>query len=467
MEKRQLKVITLTSNNPNGTGSANTSTINDGTGADGRISQTYVDSVTGFTITILPREGGIAYPTGADATLTFNVSTSIKTNANIPQYAIPGVSLVVSNTLDTAIGDNALVETFYKGGKEPTIGQTYYIDFTRDRSSFNTRTFTNLADVVRTYGEISLENTLSMGAFLAFSNGATALACKQIQLDTGVVQPSEDQMVTALQEIEGEIVPGLSPSVIVPLMPASTALLSAISNHCDVQSSLRYRSERRAVLGCAVGTQPRDAQALAQATGNSRVCLIYPDIANIRFTDSQGVAQSYFVGGEMIAVAVAMATSNPAIDSATPWTNRSVNGFTDLGRILDDVDANTTANAGITVLKQTPQGIQVRHGLTTNMTSVLTKTPTVVQIADDVHLRVRNLCNRYIGTKFVPNTISQIEGRVNALFKQLVRDQIISTYTGLTVATDPNDPTGLLVDVFYKPVYPLLYIQFTFTVQGS
>ena len=46
----------------------------------------------------------------------------------------------------------------------------------------------------------------------------------------------------------------------------------------------------------------------------------------------------------------------------------------------------------------------------------------------------------------------------------LVRDQIISTYTGLTVATDPNDPTGLLVDVL-KPVYPLLYIQFTFTVQ--
>jgi len=457
----------LSSNNPNGTGSAGTSTLKDGVGADGRISQTYVDSVTGFSITILPREGGIEYPTGADATMTFNVSSSLKTNANIPQYAIPGVSLVVSNTLDTAIGDNALVETFYKGGKEPTIGQTYYIDFTRDRSNFNTRTFSNLADVVRTYGEISLENTLSMGAFLAFSNGATALACKQIQLDVNQTAPTEDQMVTALQEIEGEIVPGLSPSVVVPLMPASTALLSAISNHCDVQSSLRYRSERRAVLGCAVGTQPRDAQALAQATGNSRVCLIYPDIANIRFTDSQGVSQSYFVGGEMIAVAVAMATSNPALDSATPWTNRSVNGFTDLGRILDDVDANTTANAGITVLKQTPQGIQVRHGLTTNMTSVLTKTPTVVQIADDVHLRVRNLCNRYIGQKFVPNTISQIEGRVNGLFKQLVRDQIISTYTGLTVATDPNDPTGLLVDVFYKPVYPLLYIQFTFTVQGS
>lgn len=457
----------LSSNNPNGTGSVGTSTLQDGVGADGRVGQTYVDSTTGFTITILHREGGIPYPTGVNARLTFEVSNSLKTNANIPQYAIPGVSLIVSNTLDTAIGDNALVETFYKGGKEPTIGQTYYIDFTRDRTSFNTRTFTNLADVIKTYGEVNPENSLSMGAFLAFSNGATSLACKQIKLDSNQTAPTEEQMILALQDIEGEIVPGLSPSVLVPLMSATTSLLSAVSNHCDVQSSIRYRSERRAVLGCAVGTQPRDAQALAKGTANSRVCLVYPDMARIRFTDSTGTVQSYLVGGEFVAAAVALATSNPTLDSATPWTNRLVNGFTDLGRILDDVDANTTANAGITVLKQTPNGIQVRHGLTTNMTSVLTKTPTVVQIADDVHLRVRNLCERYVGTKFVPNTISQIEGRVNGLFKQLVRDQIISTYTGLTVSTDPNDPTGLLVDVFYKPVYPLLYIQFTFTVQGS
>ena len=457
----------LSSNNVSGTGSSNTSTLKNAVGADGLVGQTYVDATTGFTITILPREGGVPYPVGANARLTFNVSSTITTNANIPQYAIPGVALTVSNTLDTAIADNATIETFYKGGKEPTIGQTYYIDFTRDRSSFNTRTFTNLAEVVSTYGPISPENSLSMGAFLAFSNGADALACKQIQLATGQSTPTELQMVNALQEVEGEIVPGLSPSLIVPLMPATTLLLSAISNHCDIQSSVRYRSERRAVLGCAVGTQPRDAQSLATSTGNSRVCLIYPDMATISFVDSAGVSQSYLVGGEFIAVAVALATFNPAIDSATPWTNRSISGFLDLGRTLDDVDANTTANAGVTVLKQTPNGIQVRHGLTTNMTSVLTKTPTVIQIADDIHLRCRNLCESYIGLKFVPQTIQQIEARVNNLFKQLVRDQIITTYTGLSVTTDPNDPTGLLVDVFYKPVFPLLYIQFTFTVQGS
>ena len=462
-----IQGFNVVSNNAVGTGSANTSTLKNGVGADGRIGQTYTDSTTGFSITILPRAGGIPYPTGANSRLTFNIGTSIKTNANVPVFSIPGVSLVVTNTLDTQILDNAVVETFYKEGLEPNIGQTYYIDFTRDRSSFNTRTFTNLADVLNTYGPISPENTLSMGAFLAFSNGANALACKQIQLSSDQTEPTSSQLIAALQQIEGEIVPGLSPSVILPLVPATTSLLSAISNHCDVQSSIRYRSERRAVLGVSVGTQPRDVQALAQATGNSRICLVYPDMARIRYSDENGDIQSYLVGGEFVAVAVALATSNPGIDSATPWTNRTIAGFTELGRTLDDVEANATANAGVTVLKQTVNGIQVRHGLTTNMTSVLTKTPTVIQIADDVHLRVRNLCNRYIGLKFVPQTIQQIEGRVNNLFKQLVRDQVIATYTGLSVVTDPNDPTGLLVDVFYKPVFPLLYIQFTFTVQGS
>jgi hypothetical protein len=63
--------------------------------------------------------------------------------------------------------------------------------------------------------------------------------------------------------------------------------------------------------------------------------------------------------------------------------------------------------------------------------------------------------------------VGQIEGRVNQLFKDLVKEQIINSYTGLSVTEDPSDPTGLLVSVFYKPVFPLLYIQFTFNVRAT
>ena len=122
----------------------------------------------------------------------------------------------MSNTLNTQVGDIALVETFVKGGSEPTIGQTYYIDFTRIRSLFNTRTFTSLADVVATYGDLLAQRTLSLGAYLAFANGASAIACKQIPLAEGQSVVTEDQVTSAISDIEGEIVPGLSPSVIVP-----------------------------------------------------------------------------------------------------------------------------------------------------------------------------------------------------------------------------------------------------------
>lgn len=456
----------VTSSNPNGSGSAGTSTLNDGVGEDGRIGQTYIDSVTGFTFTLLERDGGISYPTGAGATLTFKVGTTFTTDANIPSYAIPGVSLLVQNTLDTLAGDTASVETFFKGGSEPDLAQEYYVDFTRVRSRFNTRTFTNLADVTATYGAVSLENTLSLGAYLAFANGAIAVACKQVEVEAG--QPmSEDQVIQAIKDIEGEITAGLSPSVIMPLCPMTPSILSYLSNHCDIQSSIRYRSERRAVVGVAPGTSPREVKRLAENTANSRIVIVYPDMANVTFVDENNTTQSYLVGGEFVAVAVANATSNTTFDSATPWTGRTIRGFTSLGRNLDEVDANLVASSGVTVITQRVDGLKVRHGLTTNMTSVLTKTPTVVQIADDVHLRARNLLSSYIGLKYVPQTIQQIEGKVNTMFKQLVRDQIISTYTGLSVTRDANDPTQLNIEVFYKPVFPLLYIQFNFTVQGS
>jgi len=136
-------------------------------------------------------------------------------------------------------------------------------------------------------------------------------------------------------------------------------------------------------------------------------------------------------------------------------------------RTLDAVDANLVANSGVSVLVPSGNNLKIRHGLTTDISSVLRKTPTVVQIADDVQLRARTLLESYIGQKYLSSVLGQIEGRVNMLFKDLVKEQIIDSYTGLSVVRDPEDPTGLLVEVYYKPVFPLLYIQFTFNIRSS
>jgi len=274
-------------------------------------------------------------------------------------------------------------------------------------------------------------------------------------------------MIQALQEIEGEILPGVFPLVIVPLVSASDLLLVELSKHCDLQSSLRYRAERTAIVGFGAGTLPEEAQRMAKNTKNARVRLVYPDILSSTVTNARGVSQTYLLDGRYMAVALSAATTTQTIDAATPWTNRAVVGFDTLARNLDAVSANQTANAGVTVLQQRGGQIVVRHGLTSDMTSILTKTPTVIQISDDIHRRCRTLLDGYIGEKFSAGVTGQIEGRVNALFQQLVRDQIIDSYTGLSVTQDPEDPTGLLIEVYYRPVFPLLYIQFTFYVRSS
>ena len=452
----------------NGSGSANTSTLNDGVGVDGVIGQTYVDSVTGFTFTLLPRDGGQPYPSGANATMTFNVSKTMTANANVPANVVPGVQLFVSNTLGTAVGDTAIVETFNKGGEEPSVGTLYYMNLVRKKSVFGTSVFTRLSDVVSAFGDVGAENPLSLGAYLAFLNGANAVALHQVPLEDGATSLTSLQVANALVDVEGDIVQNqIQANIIVPLVPADEILLSEISKHCDVQSSLRFRSERTAILGMSAGTTPEQASHLASVTRNARVRLVYPDILSLTFTNTQGVSQSLIVDGRYLAVAVACATTSSTIDSATPWTNRLVVGFDSLLRTLDAVDANLVANSGVSVLVPSGNNLKIRHGLTTDISSVLRKTPTVVQIADDVQLRARTLLESYIGQKYLSSVLGQIEGRVNMLFKDLVKEQIIDSYTGLSVVRDPEDPTGLLVEVYYKPVFPLLYIQFTFNIRSS
>jgi hypothetical protein len=452
----------------NGSGSANTSTLNDGVGVDGVIGQTYVDSVTGFTFTLLPRDGDQPYPSGANATMTFNVSKTMTANANVPANVVPGVQLFVSNTLGTAVGDTAIVETFNKGGEEPSVGTLYYMNLVRKKSVFGTSVFTRLSDVVSAFGDVGAENPLSLGAYLAFLNGANAVALHQVPLEDGATSLTSLQVANALVDVEGDIVQNqIQANIIVPLVPADEILLSEISKHCDVQSSLRFRSERTAILGMSAGTTPEQASHLASVTRNARVRLVYPDILSLTFTNTQGVSQSLIVDGRYLAVAVACATTSSTIDSATPWTNRLVVGFDSLLRTLDAVDANLVANSGVSVLVPSGNNLKIRHGLTTDISSVLRKTPTVVQIADDVQLRARTLLESYIGQKYLSSVLGQIEGRVNMLFKDLVKEQIIDSYTGLSVVRDPEDPTGLLVEVYYKPVFPLLYIQFTFNIRSS
>ena len=459
----------VTSSDPSsGSGSADTSVFNTGTGQDGFVGQTYVDDVTGLTFTILPRDGGLSYPTGATATLSFRVSTNFVTDANIPTPGIPGLELTVANTVGVPVGDTALVETFKRGGSEPSIGEVYYVSYNYLKTDFSSKLFARLSDVVNEYGAVSPDNPLSLAAYFAFLNGSSVIGCQQVAKTTGLSTASEAAYQEAIDLSAGASLPGfVSPSVLVPLTPATETLAAYTAIHCDVQSSIRYKAERTAIFGFASGTRTDQALAIAAAAGDTRVRFVYPDIASVALTNVLGVTKTYLVDGRYPAAAVAAATTAPTIDPATPWESRQIIGFTALNRRLDTVTANQLAVGGITVLENRPPFIRIRHGVTSDVTNILTKTPTVIQIADEIQKRVRAVCSPFIGAKFLPQILGQIEGRLSEMFKQAVAEQIITTFTGITVTVDPSDPTAIIVEAYYQPVWPLLYIQVTLRVSAQ
>ena len=454
----------VTSNNSDGSGSANDSVFNDGVGSDGVVGQTYVDSVTGLTFTILARDGGGVYPVGES--IAFTSSQTFVTDANYP-VMLNGVEMIVSNTLNVPSGDTCVVETFEKGGEQPEIGEPYVVSYLYQKESFETQLFTKMSAIESAMGEISPENPLSLASYLAILNGAVLVALKQVQKAEASSQGSITAYKTALDEVEGKIAGQVDPSVIVPLRTDDSEFLQYLSRHINVQSSIRYKAERTAIVGASAGTDTKTVINLAKAMSNTRFRMVYPDSAIVPVTNAIGDTKEYLVDGAYLSAALVGNRVSPNRDVATPWTNAQLVGFSQLGRILDAVEQNQVSVNGVTVFVDQTPFIKLRHGLTTDMTNVLTKTPTIIQIADEVQKQSRAVLERFVGVKFLPGVLSQVEGRLSQMFIGLVNAQIVAGYTGISASVSADDPTVAEVEAYYSPVFPLLYLVVTFNLRSS
>lgn len=460
----------VTSSDPEGSGTADTSAFNSGVGQDGAIGQTYRDAVTGLTFVVLEREGGGNYPAGES--FTFEVRKIVKTDANLPVNAIPGVELIVSNTVNVPTGDTAVLETFVKEGAEPAIGDVYFTTYNFRKTNFNTQFFTRTNAIEAAFGTAGPDAPLSLAGSLAKQNGALIVGCKQVLKDDGSAFASIDKFADAIVELEGQLPGGASPDIITPLPVGSTVtevknLLVQYGQHADIQSSIRFRAERTIVSGTVAGTQPAEVSDTARTVNRSRVRVFYPDIVQITLTDALGNEDQTFIDGLYIAAAFLGVLAGTDTDVATPWTRRRIIGFDSLGRILTEVDKNQIAVNGVTIVEDRPSNLVVRQGLTTQMENILTRLPTIITIADEVQQRSRISLDSFIGVKFLPGILSQVEGELAETLKGLVEAQILTAYAGIRAQTALDNPTVANVSAFYRPVFPLLFLVLQFGLQAS
>jgi hypothetical protein len=75
-----------------------------------------------------------------------------------------------------------------------------------------------------------------------------------------------------------------------------------------------------------------------------------------------------------------------------------------------------------------------------------------------------------IGSPITPNTVATVQGAVVSILQQAINQQVIVSYTNLTVSQEAypgGDPTVITVSFSYAPAVPLNYIQVTFAIDLS
>lgn len=429
-----------------------------GTGTPG---QTYTDARTGLRFTTLPSATG-DYSSGS---FTLSVTETWKVNSSIPYLSVPGIELIVTDTLGVGLSDAAKVQTFNPGGIEPAIGDSYFITYRYSKQDFSTRLFAQFRTIEANFGPLSAQNRVTLAAFLMILNGAVLVGIKQVLKAPNTNQASDVAFLTALKELERPLAGNVKPDVVVPLA-TSTVIYSQVMQHVEVQSTMRNQAERMAYIGFASGTGPTTAQTVARSLESNRVVACYPDSAVVTLTDELGNNFETLVDGTFLAAAVAGSAVSPAFDVATPFTRRRIQGFTRLPRILDAVEANLTSTSGVTLLEDLAPIVRIRQGLTTDMGTILTRLPTVTQIADFVQQSARATLDVFIGTKFLASRTNDVEVSLTSMFNSLVQAEIVGAFTGISASVDADDPTVLRVEAYYQPIFPLLYIVVTFNLRS-
>jgi hypothetical protein len=450
---------TVGSSNANGSGSGGDNT--------GYLNQTYIDTVTGLRVTV--NQGNLVAYVPGDV-LGYTVDSEFVTSST-PTRAIPGLRTRVANTTDIVVGDTATINTYNLSGAEPSIGDFYYVDF-RESLQFDSEGLTkavlysqeNL--LLAATGGLTINNKLGLAGHLAFMNGTSAIALLQIEKTSGADDAPTSRYISGIDYFNEPMTGGVKPVLMEPLT-TNTQVLAYLKTSNLIQSGIRYGNEHMSYFGFPNNTTPAAAQVYARAMNTERMTGIYPDGAVTSIVDELGNEVEYLVDGSFMAAAVAGRDTSPAFDVAEPLTRKPIVGFNRLFRRMDSVVSAQTANSGLTLFEETAAGIQIKFALTTDISSVLTRTPSVVRTKDFVQRGSRSILQPYIGRKNLVGRKSEIEKTLKSYLSALKTAHIITAYTGIKAEQDANDPTIINVVAYYSPVLPVLWIVITYNLRTN
>ena len=393
-------------------------------------------------------------------------------------YTIVRVT-VGDNTTTTAVGqrdDVYVLKRVRATGTTLDEGDVVQVSYRyTDPQYYQVWSLYDYDDVRDIYGEPfdasgNIQSEITLAAKFAFLNGAsTVLTCAVDResvypvgsSNAGNAKTIADQYQDALDKLSDED----QIAVVVPATGNADLCHDQVKVHVNLQSANRY--ERRAVIGID-GSSTRVPSStrvdLAQTLSDRRVALVSP--SQFLYYAPE-LSKQITLGGQFVAAAVAGRSVSQI--AAMPLTRKTITGF--IGPATEDNsregEKNYETQNGLMVVERTRRNqVQVRHGVTTDPTDMLTREWSIIGQQDVMVYRVRDYLDAdgLIGMPIYDTTLIQVKASAESALVSLVRDQIIVGYQNLKVRQISTLPDVIEVRYEWKPAYPLNYIVVRYSV---
>jgi hypothetical protein len=264
--------------------------------------------------------------------------------------------------------------------------------------------------------------------------------------------------------------------------PSVNVLVAVTSGIIEADASGTLTDFRTALSGAAadgfyrfgvIGFDPGfdDGPDEILATSGSeylRMMLAYAGPSGLQMYSGPGNS-SFTVGHQYLAAAYAGRMAALPVQQAL--TRQVIAGFSGLaGTPLSNSLKNQYSAAGIAVTEVDRfSRLQVRHGVTTDITNVNTREASVVRGKDAMvtSLAEGTQSSGLIGAPLDDELLFSVKSTVQGVLENAVADEVINAYSGLVVRVTSNDPTVVEVKFAYKPAYPLNYIVISFSIDMS
>jgi len=225
---------------------------------------------------------------------------------------------------------------------------------------------------------------------------------------------------------------------------------------------------RGAALVLTDGTPDKSSMALtyqkmAQAFQNRRVWHVIPDRCAATINSIEQEIDAFYVS----AAVAGMVGKLPPQQS---FTNYPITGFTRVmgsNDFLSERQLNIAAGGGNFIIVQDGQGtpLSARMALTTDMTSVETRTDSVTKVVDFVAKFMRRGLRNFIGRFNITQGFLDSLGHViQGLGGFLVESGVLVGFNLNNIIQDENAPDTVLVDCTLDVPFPCNYIRLTLVV---